>query len=140
MDCPKCANYYPDSEKCCPYCGCEVSKKKKRQNRDRQRSERIGFAREREKSLAADDRVPVAAVIVSTKTETGKSALGTAARGVVGYALFGVFGAAVGVASGKTKIRSQKVTFSVRYASGRTGIETVEVGSKRFEELAKLIV
>lgn len=91
-----------------------------------------------------DDHLPVAAVLVTTKThtETSKGAIGTAARTLVGGALFGTFGAAVGLASGRAETRtvSQEVTFSVRYASGRTGIETVQTDSKRFKELARLLV
>ena len=112
----------------------EKARAKYEEKRKRQEYRAAVAERERE------DRLPVAAVIVNTKTETGKSALGTAARGAVGYALFGVFGAAVGVTSGKNRVTSQKVTFSVRYASGRTGVEIVEVGTKRFEELARLVV
>lgn len=91
-----------------------------------------------------DDHLPVAAVLVTTKTntETSKGVIGTAARTLVGGALLGPFGAAVGLASGTATTRtvSQEVTFSVRYASGRTGIETVRTDSKRFKELARLLV
>lgn len=90
--------------------------------------------------LERQDRTPVAAVLVSTKDITGKSVTGTAARALIGYAVLGVFGAAVGATTAKTKVKAQTATFSVRYESGRTGTETVNVSSERFKELARLLV
>lgn len=100
---------------------------------------RMKATSEAERLMAADKR-PVAAVLVATQDRYGKSVTGTAARTLLGGALFGTFGAAVGMATAQSKMTGQKATFSVKYASGRTGTETVDVGSKRFEELAKLLV
>lgn len=105
-------------------------------DRKRERAE----AAERKQEQERRDRTPVSVVLISTVDEYGKSVTGTAARAALGYALFGAFGAAVGMTTAKTKVKGQKATFSVKYESGRTGTETVEVGSKRFKELAELLV
>ena len=105
---------------------------------DRPRQKAVA-AMKRQRSEKLEDPA-VAAVLVSTTEETGKGVLGTAARGTLGYLTFGVFGAAVGVTTARNKTRRQRVTFSVKYASGKTGVETVEMGSKRFNELAALLV
>lgn len=96
--------------------------------------------RQLEQERRERDKTPVSAVLISTKNVTGKSAVGTAARGALGYAVFGVFGAAVGITSARSKVKAQTATFSVKYASGRTGTETVNTNSARFRELAKLLV
>ena len=85
------------------------------------------------------DNWPVSAVVVSTQDKTRtKSGLGSA---VVGGIIAGPVGAVVGASVGKkTVVTGQKLTFSVKYKSGRTGIEIVEVGSERFERLSALLV
>lgn len=85
------------------------------------------------------DNNPVAAVVVTTQDKLSTSGgLGSA---VVGGLIAGPVGAVVGASAGKkTEVTGQEVTFSVRYESGRTGTETVKVGSKRFKELAALLV
>lgn len=92
------------------------------------------------KPSAYDDNRAVSAVLISTQDETKTKK--SAGRAIVGGALFGPAGAVVGAATAKekTKVVGQKAVFSVKYASGRTGTETVEVGSERFEALAKLLV
>lgn len=114
---------------------------------DREKSKELEFERKRieedreqkawEQKLL--DNWPVSAVVVSTQDKTkNKSGLGSA---VVGHVIAGSVGAIVGVSVGKkTVVTGQKVTFSVKYKSGRTGIETVEVGSERFERLSALLV
>ena len=90
------------------------------------------------------DNTPVSAMLISTqdRKKTSKSAVSAAGRAMIGGALLGPVGALAGAAStgGKTKVVGQKATFSVKYASGRVGTETVEVGSTRFNELATLLL
>ena len=52
--------------------------------------------------------------------------------------MFGWFGAALGVMTAENKARENKADFLVKYSSGRKGVETVKVGSLRFEELSEL--
>lgn len=82
---------------------------------------------------------PVSAVIVTTQDKTkNKSGLGSA---IVGGMIAGPVGAVVGASVGKkTVVTGQKVTFSVKYRSGRTDIETVEVGTERFKTLSSLLL
>lgn len=94
--------------------------------------------------LREAENTPVAARVVST-SETVKSkgsVIGTGARMAMGGALFGPMGVLLGAATSSRHTYSigQKVTFSVKYKSGRTGTETVSVGSDRFKELAALVV
>ena len=107
---------------------------------ERELKRRSADARSIREEIERQDRTPVAAVLLSTKDITGKSVGSTAARAAVGYALFGVFGAGVGMTTAKTKVVRQMATFSVRYESGRTAVRTVEVGSQEYRELAKLLV
>lgn len=149
MDCPKCNNYFPANEPCCPYCGCVVTKEEHKAAQKRKKQE-LSQRRPDSKlkaeiaQLKADDHRVVSAVLLTTDkvTETHKGTIGTAARTLVGGALFGVFGAAVGLASGRAKTRtvSQTATFAVRYASGRTATEKVDINSRRFKELMEFIV
>lgn len=108
--------------------------------RNRMLAERQKNAKGIREELARQDRTPVAAVLLSTRDVHGKSLSSTALRGAVGYAIFGTFGAGVGIATAKTKVVRQKATFSVRYESGRTAVRTVEVGSPEYRELAELLV
>lgn len=90
---------------------------------------------ELERRRKEDDRRVVSAVLVATDSKRG--AVGAAGRAVVGGALLGPVGMVAGAASGTSKAR--KATFSVKYASGRTATETVEIGGKRFNELSKFL-
>jgi len=86
-----------------------------------------------------EDHTPVAAVVVTAQDKLSTS--GGLGGAVVGGLIAGPVGAVVGASAGKkTEVTGQKVTFSVKYASGRTGIETVDVKSKRFKELSALLV
>lgn len=100
--------------------------------------------REKEKQFLLEqkrrDTTPVAAVLISVQSEYGKKVVGTAARGLIGAALGGTFGAAVGIATGRAKGNVKTATFSVKYESGRKGLETVNVNTPRFKELATLLV
>ena len=115
---------------------------------EREEQKRQALAQRRKNAAAAqarkaDDHRAVSAVLISTLDETRskKSAVGAAGRAVVGGALLGPVGALAGAATTKsnTKVVGQKATFSVKYASGRTGTETVDVRSKRFNELSALL-
>ncbi len=110
----------------------------------REQNRRLAERQKNAKQIRAEierrDRTPVSTVLISTRDITGKSLTGTAARAAIGYALFGVFGAGVGMTTAKTKVVGQKATFSVKYESGRTAVKTVDVGSSEFNELAKLLV
>lgn len=81
----------------------------------------------------------MSAVVVSTQDKTKtKGGFGGA---VVGGMIAGPVGAIVGAsASKKTVVTGQKVTFSVKYQSGRTGIETVDINSERFKQLSALLL
>lgn len=102
------------------------------------RQERKAKSEERWQKYA-DDITPVSAVLICVQDTTGKSVAGTAARMAIGGALFGVFGAAVGMTTAKTKVKGQKAVFSIKYKSGRTGMETVKVGSSRFQQLVAVM-
>lgn len=105
---------------------------KKKQEQSKANLEKIRAA---EKKRKADDHRAVSAVLISTNSK--KSGVGAAGRAVVGGALFGAVGAVAGAASGSSK--ATKATFSVKYASGRTGTETVVIGGQRFNELSALL-
>lgn len=104
---------------------------------EKRRIEEERKLKERQQKLV--DNWPVSAVIVTTQDKTkNKSGLGSA---VVGHMIAGPVGAVVGASVGKkTVVTGQTVTFSVKYQSGRTGIETVEVGSERFNFLSSLLL
>ena len=96
--------------------------------------------KEAERERKRLDTTPVAAVLISVQNEHGKEVLGTAARGLIGSALGGVYGAALGIAAGRANSRYKTATFSVKYESGREGVETVKVDTPRFKELAELLI
>lgn len=106
---------------------CEETREANRLEREQKERERIR------------DNTPVAAVVVTTQDKTRTS--GGLGGAVVGGMIAGPVGAIVGASAGKkTEITGQKVTFSVKYQSGRTGVETVDVNSKRFKQLSALLV
>ena len=90
---------------------------------------------EEDRKRKEDDRRPVSAVLISV--EYKQSALEGIGRAAVGDWLFGDAGAFVGAAS--TPSKATKATFSVKYASGRTGVETVSIKGARFKELSALL-
>ena len=108
----------------------EEAKKKREQG-----EAELAKMRAAERARKADDRKAVSAVLIST--DSRKSGASAAGRAVVGGALLGPVGAIAGAASGTSK--TKRATFSVKYASGRTATETVDVGSKRFNELSALL-
>ena len=144
--CLKCDKLLPVGAEECPFCGAKAKHSMKANIRGaalyaKQAGEESRKEWE-EKHPAPKKPVkdePVSAVLLTTTEQYGKSAVGTAARGLVGGALFGAFGAAVGMSTAKTKVVGKTATFSVKYASGRVATETVQMGTLRFEELAALI-
>lgn len=76
------------------------------------------------------DSTPVAAVLVATDEYKRPSRLTYTA---IGGLMAGPVGVALGAHLGK-----KTATFSVRYASGRTGVETVDLNSVRFKKLSAL--
>jgi hypothetical protein len=96
----------------------------------------------RDKILADKEIVSVKIVSSSTDTTTRGSVTSSVARGVIGGALFGPIGMIAGAATPKQKTvgTETKITFAVRYASGRVSSETVVVDSLRYKELVKHIV
>ena len=102
--------------------------------------EQAKLERERRNRERIRDNTPVAAVVITAQDKTKTTGgLGSA---VVGGMIAGPVGAVVGASVGKkkTQVTGQRVTFSVKYESGRTGVETVDVTSKRFRELSALLM
>ena len=92
-------------------------------------------AREMLKRLKAENQRPVSAVLISI--EYRQSTMEALGRAAIGDWLYGDIGAIVGAAT--TPEKAKKATFRVKYASGRTGTETVAVGSSRFNQLSALL-
>ena len=101
------------------------------------RSLELKASREQDKAL---DKKPIKATVVTTKNRTKKSILSATGRGLAGGLIAGPIGAVIGGATASSFVAGQEVTFAIEYASGRKGTETVEVGSRRFEEIAKVLV
>lgn len=105
--------------------------------RDHDRAEQYIHQRERKAVLEkeaferAEAIRPVSAVLISTNSK--RSGVDAAGRAIVGGALLGPLGAVAGAVTGTSKTTA--VTFSVKYANGDTGVETVKINSKRFQEL-----
>ena len=142
MVCKNCGSYYPNTEKSCPYCGCEMTRKE-RYAAEKPTKEQLSEAKRREKERRERDKSAVSATLITTRqrTETRKSVFGTVGRAAVGSMLAGPMGAFIGAATtpGKTVTTSEKAVFRVVYASGRVDVEKVDVGSARFKELVKLL-
>lgn len=117
---------------------------RRRELAEKQAAREARWQKEKEKQelyrrLRQQDKQPVSATLICVQDTTGKNVLGTAVRGLVGGMSLGTFGAAVGITSARREVVAQSATFAVKYKSGRTGTETVDVGSKRFEELAQFL-
>ena len=151
----KCGKFYLSEGMSCPVCGhaltvteaadaLEAQEAYQRGAKERQRKGMSEWPkdkavkeelRRREQERKDADKRPVSAVLIGTADH--RSALGTVTRAMVGGAFFGIAGALGGAASGTSQVTH--ATFSVMYASGRTGTETVKVGSQRFRELSALL-
>ena len=153
----KCGAFYLSEGMRCPVCGYELTardrynyEKAQKEYRKSSRSkgwERCNFyeSKEIEKGAMAEykrarrmekeaDQWPVSVELISV--EYRQSILEGIGRAAIGDWLFGDIGAFVGAAS--TPHKAKKATFRVKYASGRIGREKVEIGTRRFRELAAL--
>ena len=81
------------------------------------------------RNQALDNRAVAAELIYSNEY----SWPGPVGSTMVGGLMGGIPGAALGAYLGK-----KRATFSVQYASGRTGVERVDMNSKRYKELSEL--
>lgn len=147
--CLKCDKVVPVGATVCPYCKAPVRFTIKANLRGAyllakevsdelsQEQARARAERELHREL---DKTPVSCVLISVQDKQGKSVMGAAGRALLGGALFGTAGAFLGAVTVGSTTKAQTAIFSVKYESGRKGTETVQVGSKRFEELAKLLV
>lgn len=110
---------------------------------DSENERKVAAAHERLEQLKANTTIVSAAVVGGTTIGKQKSSVTSSiVRGAVGGTLFGPIGAVAGAVTPKKKIvtKGGKVTFSILYASGNRSVETVKVGSKRYNELAKYVV
>lgn len=132
--CKRCGCIFPDDMDVCPTC--------QKKNRGAKKKE-VSELKLRERRFKEMDNTPIEATLISTqdKTKTKKSAVAATGRAVVGGVLLGPAGAVIGAATtgSKTKVTGQKATFFVKYKSGRTGTETVDINSARFRELAAIM-
>ena len=91
-------------------------------------------ARAENRAFRVEDHRPVAAELISTEYRYSK--LKGLCRAAIGDWLAGTLGA---YAWAYTTPGTEYATFAVKYATGRIGTETVEVGGKRFNELSALL-
>lgn len=142
MNCRNCKSYYPDDEKSCPYCGYVMSEDERKSDKKRRQEE--ASKRKVEPGVVsrykAEQNKIVSVVLLGTEEKRGKNVLGTAGRMLVGGALAGTFGAALGMVSSKDVVKSKKAVFAVRYASGKVETVRAEIGSAKYQELVKFIV
>ena len=147
MNCSKCGEYYPDYELSCPYCGYIMSNAEKKADARKTRAAAREVPKDEQKRAEAamkafwdEPKTPMETKLLYTTDERAKSVINTGLRGLIGAAVAGQFGAVVGIASGREKSVSKSATFAVTYMNGRKGTETVDVRSKRFEELCKHLI
>ncbi len=109
----------------------------KKQNAEKAESDRQyrELCKKYEQERKEANRKIVSVVLISTNSK--KSSADAAGRAFVGGALLGPVGAIAGAATGTSKATT--ATFSVKYASGRTAVETVNIGSNRFRELSAFL-
>ena len=94
----------------------------------------------RERKIANNTIVSTAIVSTTSKGKQKASVTSSIVRASVG-GLVSPGWALVGALTPKktTVTKDTKVTFAILYASGKRSVETVKVGSKRYNELAKYI-
>ena len=133
--------------------GVSMSKKEKRKayealsdeeraKEDAEREQKVVAAQERLERLKAANTIVSTAIVGGTTIGKQKASItSSVVRGAVGGAVFGPVGMIAGAVTPKKKtvIKDAKVTFAILYASGDRTVETVKVGSKRYNELAKYI-
>lgn len=106
------------------------------------RERKVAAAQERLEQLKAANTIVSTAIVNSTLTSKQKASVTSSfVRGAVGTMINPAVGL-IGALTPKKKIvtKGGTVTFSILYASGDRTVETVKVGSKRYNELAKYVV
>ena len=104
--------------------------------RTRERMKRAREAKPKQENPALSANVrAVAAELISVEYRQGT--METLGNALLGNMLLGEAGAFAGAAT--TPERASRATFWVTYASGRTGKETVKVGSERYRDLSFLV-
>lgn len=147
--CP-CGKYYLGWGTVCPFCGYKLSrqewkdhvaqlKAEKARPKTQDELERTREVGRRQQEVANEyyrkRKIAERAELISVEYE--QSVMEAIGRASVGDWLFGDIGAYAGAAT--TPTRAKSATFLVTYADGRTGKETVKVGSKRYNELYMVI-
>lgn len=110
---------------------------------DADRAKKVAEAQERFEQAKANSTIVSTAIVNATTTGKQKASVTSSiVRGAVGGAVFGPAGAIAGAVTPKktTVTKGTTVTFAILYASGKRSVETVKVGSKRYNELAKYVV
>lgn len=91
----------------------------------------------------AEEYVAISAKLIgiSVNSEKNRNKLRIAAGASIGGLLAGEAGFIIGgiAARGKEKPPTYSATFMVDYANGRSGVEVVEAGSARYDELIALV-
>ena len=114
-----------------------------REKVDAEKERKQAEAQERLERLKANTTIVSTAIVGGTTvSKQTASATSSIVRGAVGGAVFGPVGMIAGAVTPKKKIvtKGGTVTFSILYASGNRSVETVKVGSSRYNELAKYVV
>ena len=109
---------------------------------DADRERKVAEAQEKMDKWKADNTIVSTAIVNSTTIGKQKASVTSSiVRGAVGGAIFGPVGLVAGAVTPKKKTitTGATVTFAILYESGKRSVETVKVGSKRYNELAKYI-
>ena len=109
---------------------------------DADRERKVAEAQAKMDTWKADNTIVSTAIVNTTsKGKQRASVTSSVVRGAVGGAIFGPVGLVAGAVTPKktTITKDMTVTFAILYESGRRNVETVKVGSKRYNELAKYI-
>ncbi len=117
-------------------------KERRKQAKREQRIARAERTQAQMEQWKADNTIVSTAIVNTTsKSKQKASVTSSVVRGAVGGALFGGVGMVAGAVTPKktTVTKDTTVTFAILYASGKRSVETVKVGSKRYNELAKYI-
>lgn len=123
---------------------CLVRKKPKKETPERRarREQREARAQAQMEQWKADNTIVSTAIVNSTTIGKQKASVTSSiVRGAVGGVVFGPVGMVAGAVTPKKKTvtTGATVTFAILYESGKRSVETVKVGSKRYNELAKYI-
>lgn len=133
--------------------GLSMSKKEKRKEynalseeerakKDAEKEQKLAEAQERLERWKLESTIVSTAIVSGTTIGKQKSSVTSSfVRGAVGGAVFGPVGMIAGAVTPKKKIvtKGGTVTFSILYAAGNRSVETVKVGSKRYNELARYL-